>query len=376
MPGLFTFDHRIVSFEPRPIRGAQRYRADDPPAEYLVPGFIDLQINGAFGIDVMSASPADLLEISRRLPAEGTTSWLPTVISAPLDQIERIDRVIAKAMTLQREARRRVSARASPMAEAAILGMHLEGPFISPKRLGTHPPLNLAPTGKPLERVLRLSTLKLITLAPELDCALDAIEAIVRRRVAVSIGHTDATYEQAMAGVKAGARMFTHVFNAMAPLHHREPGAAGAALVDAGATAALIPDAVHVHPTMLRLAWRARGAAGTIFTSDRISLAGSNAASAPLFGGSANASIVGGAARLADGTLAGSVITMLDAVRTMRRCADIDAMGIMSAGSHNAARLLKLRERGSLLPRSRADLLLLNSRLDLKTVFIGGREIN
>ncbi len=383
--GLFTFGHRIISFEPQSLGGAQRSRANESArcaarasaqfrlaGEYVVPGFIDLQINGAFGIDVMSGSAADLLEISRRLVAEGTTAWLPTVITAPLDQVERIDRVIAEAMAAQGEARRR----GNQFAEAAILGMHLEGPFISPRRLGTHPPLNLPPEGEPLQRVLRLNTLKLVTLAPELDGALGAIRALVRKGIAVSIGHTDATYEQAMAGMTAGARMFTHVFNAMPPLHHRAPGAAGAALAHSTGMAALIPDAVHVHPTMLRLAWGARGAGETIFTSDRISLAGSDIATATLFGGAASASIVGGAARLADGTLAGSVITMLDAIRIMRRCADIDAIGIMGAGSHNAARVLKSRDRGNLLPHSRADLLLLDRQLDLKAVFIDGREID
>jgi N-acetylglucosamine-6-phosphate deacetylase len=331
----------------------------------------------------MTASPVDLLEISRRLPAEGTTSWLPTVITAPLHHIERIDRVIAEAMRLQRQALRRVNARAGPMPEAAILGMHLEGPFISPKQLGTHPPLNLSPTGEPLERVLRLSTLKLITLAPELDGALDAIGALVRKRVAVSIGHTDATYEQATAGVKAGARMFTHVYNAMAPLHHRAPGAAVAALVEAGAMAALIPDAVHVHPTMLRLAWRARGATGTIFTSDRTSLAGSEAVSAPLFGGTANASVVGGVARLADGTLAGSVITMLDGLHltAQRLVANgwslngvLSEYGEMSAFGPSA--ILGLTDRGRIEPGWRADLIVLDRDLNLKAVFVGGRELD
>ncbi len=363
--GLFTFGDRIVSFEPR----------RRPSAEYVLPGFIDLQVNGAFGVDVMSASATDLREISRRLVMEGTTAWLPTVITAPLDQIERTDRVIAEAMAAQEEGRQTARATGTRFAESAILGMHLEGPFVSPQRLGIHPPLNLLPEGEPLQRVMRLNTLRLITLAPELDGALAAIPSLVDKRIAVSIGHTNASYEQAMAGVMAGARMFTHVFNAMPPLHHRAPGAAGAALSDSRAMAALIADGVHVHPTMLRIAWRARGPGGTIFTSDRISLAGSGSENAALFGGRACAKILDGAARRADGTLAGSIITMLDAVRITRRYTDIDARGIMKAGSYNAARVLQLRDRGNLLPRSRADLLLLNRDLDLKAVFIAGRDI-
>ena len=123
--------------------------------------------------------------------------------------------------------------------------------------------------------MLALRTLRLITMAPELDSALDAIRTLVDKGIGVSIGHTDASYEQAMAAVAAGARMFTHVFNAMPPLHHRAPGVVGAALSDSRAMAALIADGVHVHPAMLQITWRARGPGGTFFTSDRVSLAGS-----------------------------------------------------------------------------------------------------
>jgi len=204
-----------------------------------VPGLIDLQVNGAFGIDVTCASASDLREISRRLVREGTTAWLPTLITARLEQVERVDRVIAEAMTAQKEARRAAHSGGARFAEAAILGMHLEGPFVSPHHLGAHPPLNLLPHGEALQQVMRLKTLRLITMAPELDGALNAIRALADQGIAVSIGHTDASYEQAMAGVAAGARMFTHVFNAMPPLHHRAPGAAGAALSDSRAMAAL-----------------------------------------------------------------------------------------------------------------------------------------
>jgi N-acetylglucosamine-6-phosphate deacetylase len=363
--GVFVFDQRIINFEPQ-NRAAN---------EYVVPGFIDLQVNGGFGIDVMSASAADLREISRRLVAEGSTAWLPTVITAPLEQVERVDLVIAEAIGMQCEARRAARAGSGRFAEAAILGMHLEGPFVSPRRLGVHPPLNLLPVGEPLQRVLALTTLRLLTLAPELDGALEAISMLTARPIAVSIGHTDASYEQALAGVTAGARMFTHVFNAMPPLHHRAPVAAGAALTDSAAMAALIADGIHIHPSMLGIAWRARGAGGIILTTDRISLTSSDSENGVLLVGPSRASIVDGAARNADGTLAGSIITMLDAVRTMRQWTEIDAMGIMSATSHNPARVLGLCGRGNLRPRSRADLLLFDRQLNLKAVFIDGREI-
>jgi len=364
-PAVFSFGTCIAGFEPG------RRAAN----EYVLPGFIDQQINGAFGIDVMLASATDLREISRRLVTEGTTAWLPTVITAPLGQVERIDRVIAEAIAGQVEGRRAARAAGVPFAEAAILGMHLEGPFVSPRQLGVHPPLSLLPQGEALRQVMGFETLRLITMAPELDGALESIRTLVDKRIAVSIGHTDASYEQAMAGVTAGARMFTHVFNAMPPLHHRSPGAVGVALSDSPAVAALIADGVHVHPTMLQVAWRARGAGGTVLCSDRVALAGSASNTAALFGGRVSAAKLDGAARRADGTLAGSIITMLEAVRTMGRYTDIDAHGIMNATSYNAAQLLGLRDRGNLLLESQADLLLLDRRLDLKAVFIGGQEM-
>jgi N-acetylglucosamine-6-phosphate deacetylase len=365
VPGFFTFGPRLISFEPG-------RRISD---EYVLAGFIDLQVNGAFGIDVMSASASDLREISRRLVAEGTTGWLPTVITAPLDEVQRIDRVIAEAIAAQEEDRRAANAAGIGFAESAILGMHLEGPFISPQHLGAHPPRQLLPHREAIMQLMRLATLRLVTIAPELDGAIEAIRSLTDKNIAVSIGHTGASYERAVEAVAAGARMFTHVFNAMAPLHHRAPGAAGAAVSNSPAMAALIADGVHVHPLMLKIAWQLRGSGGIIFTSDRVALAGSTIPGSTLFGGGTIAKIQNGAARRADGSLAGSIITMLDAVRLMRRYVDIDARGIMNACCCNPARVLRLADRGNLQPCSCADLLLFDRNFDLKAVFIGGVEI-
>ena len=364
--GILSFDDRIARFERRVQRIEDR----------LLPGFIDLQINGAFGIDVMSATVDELLILSRRLLDEGTTAWLPTVITSPLEAIERCDRIIAEAMASQRELEHLWSAGSKHPPGAAILGMHLEGPFISPARLGAHPPLNLLPQGDALERALRLKTLKLITLAPELDGALEAIGRLASAGKAVSLGHSDATFEQAVDGVAAGARMFTHAFNAMRPLHHREPGIAGAAL-DADAFTAIIPDGVHVHPAVLRTIWFRHQPGRTLFTTDRIAPAGAENCAAKAFGGSiGELKVAGGAGRAADGTLAGSVITMLDGVRLMNDYARIGFFGAFRAACANPAAVLELhKDRGSLDLGARADLLLFDRDFNLKTVFLGGREI-
>jgi N-acetylglucosamine-6-phosphate deacetylase len=269
----------------------------------------------------------------------------------------------------------RIEAVAAAIAEAAaasdpILGMHLEGPFISAARLGAHPPLNLEPRGVALERIAALPALRMITLAPELDGALEAVAELSARGVAVSLGHTDASLEQTQAAVAAGARMFTHTFNAMAPLNHRHPGAAAAAMLPSRAWAAVIADGVHVHPEVLRLLYRARSAAGICLTSDRVAT-GATADASPL----AVAAVVNGAARMPDGRLAGSVISMLDAVRIMveRVGASVGEAALMAAT--NPARVLGLGERGRIEAGARADLLVLGRGLELKAVFIGGREL-
>lgn len=345
--------------------------------ERLLPGFIDLQINGAFGIDVMSATVDELLILSRRLLDEGTTAWLPTVITSALETIERCDRIIAEAMASQRELEHLWFAGGKHPPGAAILGMHLEGPFISSARLGAHPPLNLLPHGEALERVLRLKTLELITLAPELEGALEAIGRLSGAGIAVSLGHSDATFEQAMDGVAAGARMFTHAFNAMRPLHHREPGIAGAAL-DSDAFTAMIPDGVHVHPAVLRTIWFRHQPGRTLFTTDRIAPAGAENSAISAFGGSIGAlKVAGGAGRALDGTLAGSVITMLDAIRLMNDYARIGFFGAFRAACANPATVLGVhKDRGSLDLGARADLLLFDRDFNLKTVFLAGREIH
>jgi len=161
------------------------------------PDWSILQVNGSHGIDVMNASPDEILEVAGKLAHEGTTAWLPTAVTAPLDQIEKTHRAIADAMSRQSR---------GTSSGAKILGMHLEGPFISPKRLGAHPPLNLEPRGDAIHRVAALEKLRLITLAPELLGAREAIRLLASLGVVVSIGHTNATLEDAEAGIAAGAR--------------------------------------------------------------------------------------------------------------------------------------------------------------------------
>jgi N-acetylglucosamine-6-phosphate deacetylase len=368
--------HGDLTFDDRVVRLKKHQNSID---DYIIPGFIDLQVNGACGIDVMSATAGELLELAHCLAHEGTTGWLPTVITSPLETIERIDAVIAEAMAVQAETDRVAQDGSASLPGATILGMHLEGPFISPERRGVHPPLNLLPLGDALDRVSRLKTLKLITLAPELDGAIEAIRVLTARGVVVSIGHSDATYEQTLAAIEAGARMFTHLFNAMPPLHHRAPGVVGAALSTSTARAAVIPDGVHLHPALLNTP-----NLNPVVTSDRVALASTDGAPRPLFGGLIKeARTENGAARLPDGTLAGSVITMLDglhltATRLVSNGWSLNGVlleyGEMAA--FGPAGILGLTDRGRIESGWRADLILLDRDLNLKAVFVGGRELD
>ena len=341
--GHLNFSDRITSLDPDSAAGN----------DYILPGFIDLQVNGSHGIDVMTATPDSLSTLARNLAREGTTAFLPTAVTAPIEKISRVHNSIKAAME---------NSNRDTADHAAILGMHLEGPFISRLRLGAHPALNLDPKGDPFETVLSMDALRFVTLAPELPGAIDAIKRLTARNVIVSIGHTNATLDEANAGIAAGARMFTHLFNAMRPLNHRDPGVIAAALAPSSALAAIIPDGVHVHPSILNLAYRARSRDGIILVTDKV------AARAP-------ATIRDGAARLADGTLAGSIISMLDGVRLIVERAGISIADASVMAATNPAILLGLSDRGRLQIGARADLIVLSPALELKSVFIGGDAI-
>jgi len=355
--GRITFTDRITALESASDGGGE---------DYILPGFVDLQVNGSHGIDVMNAAPDALATLSRHLAREGATAWMPTAVTASIEKIAQVHESIAGAIE---NSRRDNSADA-----AAILGMHLEGPFISPLRLGAHPALNLEPRGDSFQRVLAMRALRLITLAPELPGGFDAIRRLAARAVVVSIGHTNATLEEANAGIAAGARMFTHLFNAMRPLNHRDPGVIAAALAPSPALAAIIPDGVHVHPAVLRLASRARGKDGMILVTDKVALAKASTSEKNV--GRARGSIRDGAARLDDGTLAGSIISMLDGVRVMVERAGVSIGDAAVMAATNPANLVGAGDRGRIQIGARADLIVLSRTLELKSVLIAGHEIS
>ncbi len=265
-----------------------------------VPGFVDVQVNGFGGVDFATADVDGYRRAAEAMARTGVTTFLPTIISLPTDA---------------RVAALRAFEAARPHVASHMPGMHLEGPFLSPLRCGAHDPANMAePSIEVVDRLLAAGTIAHMTLAPERPGALDVIQRLVAAGVTVGIGHSDATAAEAHAAFDAGARSVTHLFNAQRPWSHRDPGIAGAALVRDDVFLTVIVDGVHLHPDAVRLAARCAGDRLVLIT-DAIAATGMGDGTYPL--GDRTVSVEGTEARLEDGTLAGSVLTMDQAVRNL-----------------------------------------------------------
>jgi N-acetylglucosamine-6-phosphate deacetylase len=326
------------------------------PAGYLVPGYIDLQVNGHEDIDVATAGDREWARLDGLLAGQGVTAWCPTLVTAPLDSYPPALGRIADA-----------AGRPGPLP--AILGAHLEGPFLGTRPGAHRPDLVREPD---LDWIADLPAIvRIMTLGAEPEGASQAIAALCRRGVTVSIGHSGANLDQARAAADAGARLVTHLFNAMGPMHHRDPGLAVAALTDARLVPTVISDGIHVHPAMVRLAFAARaglGAIGPALVTDAIGWR------AGTIGGAAVARDGQGAPRRADGTIAGSALSMDRAVANAVDFGVSPAQALAGATAVPAA-VLQDRTRGVLEPGARGDLLLLGPDLDLLATWIGGQEV-
>jgi len=334
-----------------------------PPARggrLAVPGLVDLQVNGFDGVDLMGADSADLHAVGRCLLCFGVTSYLPTLITAaPADTDAAID-VLAE-----------VTWTASPTAGARVLGVHLEGPFLSPLRMGTHPPAHRRDPDLDLLRSwCGRGPVAAVTLAPELPGALELVRWLAARGVLVSVGHTDATAEQAAAAFDAGARTVTHLWNAMSPLQSRAPGVSGAALSRPDVVVQLILDGHHLAPEVVRMTWAAaRGrvvlvtdaTAASARPDGRYELAG-----VPL-------DVRGGAVRNSDGRLAGSALTLDAALR----CAvelGIPLVDALAAATSAPAALLGRPDVGTLEPGHARDLVVLDDALRVHEVHLAPQD--
>jgi N-acetylglucosamine-6-phosphate deacetylase len=324
-------------------------------AHIVAPGFVDLQVNGGFGVEI-GVDPEAYRVLSARLPETGVTTWLPTLVSS-------LPEVYPRALA--------AFDAASDRDGACALGLHLEGPFLSAKRPGAHRPETIASAPDSLITIFTGATaVRLVTLAPERPGGLDRIRVLRRASVAVSLGHTDATYEQTVKGIDAGATMVTHLYSAMSGLHHRAPGAVGAALLDGRVVAGLIADGVHAHPAAVALALRMKGPEGIALVTDMMSAAGMPPGTYPLGGRQVETDAT--AARLPDGTLAGSLLTMDQAVRNLVAWRVASTGEAIRMATETPADVLGLTDRGSLQVGTRADLVLLDDRLRVQQAVVGG----
>ena len=327
----------------------------------VAPGFVDVHTHGGGGHSLHTERPEEIAAYAAWAASTGVTAFLAGVVGVPAGLPEPQLRAAAAAM-----------ARPGPGAEVA--GVHLEGPYISLARRGAHAPEWLrAPDPGETERLLELAGggLRMITIAPELPGAEAMIRRLAAAGVTVSVGHTDATYEQTRAAIPLGLTHATHCFNAMRPLHHREPGPLGAIVEDERVSGELIADGVHVHPAALRVLVRALGPARTIVVTDALSCAGLRDAVFS-FGGQA-ARVVDGVAKLADGTLTGSVLTMDRALRNLVELLAMPLPDALAALSANPARAAGLAGRKGLLREGYdADLVILDAGLALQATLCRG----
>jgi N-acetylglucosamine-6-phosphate deacetylase len=319
-------------------RGALGDAAQVLEGSVLAPGYVDVHVHALDGRGLIGEVDVDGL--SRALLSRGVTSFLATTIATPVDDLELlVKRVLG-----------------TPVSGARLVGVHLEGPWLSGKRAGAQPPDALSgPDLAGLERLLAAGPPVLLTVAPELPGALEVIERAAAAGVRVALGHSDATYDEAVAGVRAGARHITHCFNAMSGLHHREPGLVGAALDLPELTVELIADGVHVHPAAARILWRAVGADRVCLVSDAVDVA--------------LAGEVG--VRLADGTLAGSRVGLDGGVRNLVAWG-IPLTEALRMASRTPAVAAGRADLGTLEVGSPADLVLLDTDLCVQATMVGG----
>jgi N-acetylglucosamine-6-phosphate deacetylase len=329
----------------------------------IAPGYIDLQLNGGFGKD-FTTDPGSMIEVAKLLPQTGVVAFLATFITSPLNTYPQKLQAVLAVQSIQAD---------NWASGSRILGAHIEGPFLNPTTKGAHNQELFQELNDSTLRFLEpLSAVRILTLAPELPGALQTIRKLSSQGIKISIGHSNATFEQATAGIQAGARYATHLYNAMRGMQHRDPGLVGTLLISDEVTCGLIADGIHVHPHMLKLAFRALGPKRLTLVTDAMAAMGMPPGEYVI--GDQNVTVDETTARLSDGTLAGSILRMDAAVRNMvDYCGCTPAQAVCMASTTPAEVLGIDHETGHLRAGYRADFVLLDDHLNILRTYIGGQ---
>jgi len=338
------------------------YELIDGNGQWLIPGMIDVHIHGANGFDMMDGSEASIQAVSRACAATGCTSFLATSVSSTMDELLAMIRSVKRVVGLE--------------VGAKIAGLHLEGPYLNPKRKGMqnekylrHPDLD------EMKRIFEEADglIKMVTIAPELPGGMELLSYLKEMGVIIAVAHSDATYEEAKLAFDAGASHVTHCFNGMRPIHHRDPGLVAAAFEADHVSIQAIVDGIHLHPAIVRLMHRIKGPDNMVLITDALQAMGLGDGSY-LFGGH-QVTVTNGVARLEDGTLASSVVTMNEALRLTTETG-ISLMDAIQMASTTPARILGMdHTTGTIKTGLDADLVLLNEHFQVEWTMIKGKVI-
>lgn len=366
--GILIREGQIDSIAPRDSMSLSAAATEVQATDFTaIPGFLDVHVHGAGGRDAMEGTADALRTMAQKLAQFGTTSFLATTVTAATDDTIRAVEGIARYIAEQHE---------SDPACAEVLGIHFEGPFLSKARRGVHPPdLLQLPSAPVLERFLKAAAgnARLLTIAPELLGAAPCIDAARNAGLVVSMGHTDATYEQARAAIARGARHATHVYNAMRPFTHRDPGVIGAVLTSTDVNAELIADGVHVDEIAMKILLQAKGPERIVLISDGISATGMPDGKYRL--GGIEVTVSNGVCRNASGNLAGSTLTLDRALRNIVNLG-IPLPAAVRMLTLNPALVLGIEfKKGALRTGADADILLLDDRLQIRQVWTRGNPL-
>jgi len=343
------------------LTGAEVIEGKD---KYIAPGYIDIHVHGGGGSDVMDGDYEAINQIAITHSHFGTTSFLPTTMTMSKDKIIRSLRSICEAVK-------------KGTAGAEILGIHMEGPYINPEKKGAQKEEDIKKIS--IEEFLEFNQasgnlIRLVTIAPEMPGAIGLIKYLYKQGIIASAGHTNATYAQVQAGIQAGLSHVTHTFNAMRELHHREPGVVGAALISPELTVEVIADGIHIHPVVIKILIKAREGEKIVLITDAMKAAGLKEGTYDL--GGQEVTVNKGQARLKDGTLAGSVLTMDKAVKNMVSKVGVPLPKAIQMASFNPARSIGIDDKkGSLEPGKDADIVILNKNLETELTIVAGKIV-